>query len=136
MGHLSETSAIEVVDGLSDFRLVVHDEGTLADNRLFDRFTRQYHQCAVAIRTNFDLRAGALEADDLRLFRLFAAIDRHFSGQRRNHRGMAFRQVNGDVGVTVEPHIPDIHRAERACRPSRACEGARDNPHARHAVST
>src|SRR6185437_14850519 len=129
MSDLSETAAVKVVDGFTDFRLAAHDEWAVAENWLFDRITRQHQHYAVAIGMDFNLRAIALEADDFRFSSLFAAIDRHMAGQHRNHRSMAFRQIERDVGTSAEPYIPDIHRTKCARRTARACEVTRNDTH-------
>jgi hypothetical protein len=41
-GNLAEAPAVEVVDGLPDLRIAVHDEGAIACDRLIDGFPGQH----------------------------------------------------------------------------------------------
>ena len=107
--HATETTAVEVGDGLHDFLFRVHDKRPMSDNRLVQRFAAQKEQQGVVVGVKTHTASSLIEGNQLGLAGRGLFVDLH--GSPQNHDGRVpsggCRELHALTGFQAQ--IPDVH---------------------------
>src|SRR5262245_8458830 len=114
--HLAEAPALEVGERRRDLALAVHDEGTVAHDRLGDRLAREDQCRELALGLHGEFTALARKPHELRRPGRMRAIDEGASLHRDDRRGVALRSPERDGLAVGDSQVPDLDRRERLRR--------------------
>ena len=107
----------------------VHHEGAVPDDGLVQRGAIEQQQSGVCLDINHQLATASFHD------RQFSRADRMVVAETNgafDHKqcgGMPFWQLEGDLVMCVQTHVPDVHRRESARRAMGVIVVSRDNAH-------
>src|SRR6266571_7407237 len=105
--NASQPAALVIRDGLPDLFLRVHDEGSVAGDRLGDRLPVHDEHGRVRRRLDRDLAAFALEYDELAFVHRLA-VHRYRALQDEEGRGPAFAQVEARAMPRAQAQVEQV----------------------------